>query len=192
MLEGDRSHAGGGQDACSLQPAENTQCECRPQRSWQRRKRRLGRLFLKKACAKKLVQDSALKLRTAEESARFLHEELLLLQLVTVGAGIIRAGAEDPGGHWMPSDRGIFLYEVLLLLQFVTVGAGILPAAAEDSGVPGGHWMPSHVSFFRIKTLMQENAARKLEGAQARILELERSNAVLETDKAGSKAQSLG
>ena len=52
--------------------------------------------------------------------------------------------------------------------------------------------MPSHVSFFRIKTLMQENTARKLEGAQARILELERSNAVLETDKAGSKAQSLG
>ena len=79
MLEGDRSHAGGGKDACSFQPAENAQCERRPQRSWQRRKRRLGRLFLKKACAKKLVQDSALKLRTAEESARFLHEELSLL-----------------------------------------------------------------------------------------------------------------
>ena len=99
MLEGDRSDAGGGRGACPFQPAENTQSECRPQRSWQRRKRRLGRLFLKKACAKKLVQDCALKLRTAEESARFLHEELLLLQLVTVGAGIIRAGAEDPGGH---------------------------------------------------------------------------------------------
>ena len=41
----------------------------------------------------------------------FFHEVLLLLQFVTVGAGIIPAGIEDqgvPGGHWMPSHVSFF------------------------------------------------------------------------------------